>query len=151
MWARRLVAIAVLLALLPVSSSVAPSTVLASSDSAQPMEYVPRPAKQYALTPADVGHGFRELAHDESEDGAAFACRMIPPDARIIGENLIFSPSDVAAIDNLVFIEGYGSDAEVMLKFNTTLDELRGKYGANVQPAAGWGSDQVYSYAWAKQ
>ena len=48
-------------------------------------------------------------------------------------------------------IEPYGSNEELAAAYNKVLDELRVKYGANVQPAIGWGSEQVYSYAWANR
>jgi hypothetical protein len=51
----------------------------------------------------------------------------------------------------MVFLEPYGSDEQTTRWFNELLESLRAKYGANVQPAHGWGSEQVYSYAWAEQ
>jgi hypothetical protein len=136
---------AVLLALLSATGMASPRETLAAESLSQAIEHVPGPAQQYSLLPSDIGPGFRELSRHESEDGRNFSSRFVAPDAQVVNQ-AIHSPSDIV-VSHTITIEQHGSDAEVLLKFNTVLDALRSKSPTNVQPAEGWGSEQVYSLA----
>ena len=113
-----------------------------------PYGYVPAPAKAYGLLPSDVGAGFREIVQEATEDGRGFANRIVVPDAVSV-QGLWISRPDIWLVDTVVGIQPYGSNDDLGAEYNGMLNTLRGKYGANVQPAVGWGSEQVYSYAWA--
>lgn len=113
--------------------------------------YIPAPAKAYGLGPADVGPGYRETAREESEDGRTFAQRLLARDAFTcpnVTPAFPCSRSGAGEIETLIIILPYGSNDELTGIYNDVLNTWRGR-GWNVQPAVGWGSEQVYSFALA--
>jgi hypothetical protein len=111
--------------------------------------YVPAPASAYGLRPPDVTGTFVLAARDESEDGRQFRQLLVATDVFICPEftpDTACSRNGVGMIDTLILILPYGSNDDVGIALNRQLDLWR-KEGWNVQPAVGWGSEQVYSVA----
>jgi hypothetical protein len=144
MFARNSIVQVVMLTLVFAGSGIRPAF-------AQAEPYIPPPAAAYGLNLADIGPEFREVVREEVEGGRAFLSMMLATDARVDGDRLLLSNQRVTLVRSMVFIEPYGSNDDVTGFYNTTLDALRGRFQANVEPAVGWGSEQVYSYAWAER
>ena len=106
-------------------------------------EYVPPPAKAYALSPSDLGPDFSETIPEPSPGGRMFSNRILAPDAKL-GPPRVLSETDVTMAESSVEILPAGSD-EVDARYKELLDNLRAE--ASVQQAGGWASEQVYSYA----
>jgi hypothetical protein len=111
--------------------------------------YIPPPARTYGLQTADIGGGFREVARQDSEDGRIFANRIVSLSSIPI-QDFWFSANSIGMIDTTVLILPYGENDQIAATLNRVLDTWRSR-GINVQPAVGWGSEQVYSYANAGQ
>jgi hypothetical protein len=111
--------------------------------------YIPPPARTYGLQMSDFGGGFREVARQDTEDGRGFANRIVSLSSVPV-QDFWFSADSIGMIDTAVFILPYGENEQIAATLNKVLDTWRGK-GINVQPAVGWGSEQVYSYANAIQ
>src|SRR5205823_234892 len=62
-------------------------------------------------------------------------------------DGIPYSSSRIAVVDTQIFILPYGSNEAVSASYDELLSTIRTKPGANVQPATGWGSEPVYSYA----
>lgn len=115
--------------------------------------YVPPPARSYVLSPADVGPGFREIGRNEQEGGRFYRVSLLGDGARLEGDpfgkfTVYLSGERVSLVQSLVWIAPYGDNVQLEAWYNRLLGDLRQKYGAIVEPTQGWGSEQVYSYAW---
>lgn len=116
--------------------------------------YAPPPASQYTLQLADLGPGYSEVARVDENDGHSLMLAFQAEDARLMGDPfgehfLINSRSRVSLVWSLVFIADYGQDEEVGQLADALLNEWRTDY--NVEPAIGWGSEQVFSFTVAGQ
>ena len=107
--------------------------------------YVPAPARAYGLRVTDVGPAYREIGREEAEGGRSFSTRIAAANARPV-RSFWVSPDAIGTIDTEVLIFPYGSNDELAAAFDQRLDRWQ-RQGLNVQPAVGWGSEQVYSYS----
>ncbi|MCC7106192.1 MAG: hypothetical protein IT307_13705 [Chloroflexi bacterium] len=111
--------------------------------------YAPGPARNYSLIRPDLPDGYRQEAVDESDDGREYISLLVAEDAVDLGQGVWFTPSRVSAVQHALRVEPYGDNDLTAAFFSLVLERLRTNYGANVQPAVGWGADEVHSYAWA--
>lgn len=95
--------------------------------------YAPGPARNYALRPEEVSRGTETAERNESEDGRLFVVTYLAGDRPLV-------------VQSLVIVAPYGENASLEQAVNELLDGLR-KDGGIVEPAVGWGSEQVWSYA----
>ena len=112
--------------------------------------YVPGPARSYALQLSDLESRFREVAHEESEDGRLYFSAMLARDAAVAADGaLLLSSTIYSVLIMQVVIAPYGSNDDLTAAYDEHLDFRRNKEGAIVEPAIGWPeTEKVHSYAW---
>jgi hypothetical protein len=131
------------------AAATRPRAVVASGVVGAEAEYVPLPASAYVLTAADAGPGFREVAPSGPVGDGAYANRFFAPDASVDGNLLILSGTTHSVVESRVDVFAPGGDGEAAARVAQLVEQLRGA-GADVQAAPGWGSEQVFSYIWAR-
>jgi hypothetical protein len=131
--------------------SFAPSAVLSVPTGATGgprADYVPPPARLYALQLADLGPGFHQVASGEQLDGRAYRVAFLADNATLTGDpfgeyNATLSPDRVTILWHSVFVANYGEDAALATVVANQRSELAKI--CKVEPTQGWGSEQVYS------
>jgi hypothetical protein len=124
----------------PMAAAVPPPALIADPS-------VPRPAGAYAPLPSDAGPEFREGRRAEGPDGGTFANLLVPPDAAQDATGGWGAASGRPIVATYIWVLPPGSDAELAAGYGRVLAELRDRQGFRVEPALGWGSEQVHSYA----
>jgi hypothetical protein len=91
----------------------------------QPVHFIPRPARAYALQAADVGPSFRELQRTESQDGRRVQNQIVPPDATHswLSSDLWVSHAVIWSAWSSVIVEPYESNALLSENFDQTVAE----------------------------
>ena len=111
------------------------------------LEYVPLPAAAYGLRPSDVDGDFREVAHDMNDDDRVHYRTMIAPEGRLDGGRIWLSDRRVTMVASCVYLTPVGSDVLVARFYDEWRTSLRDRPEVTTEPAIGWGSEQVYSFA----
>jgi hypothetical protein len=107
-------------------------------------DYVPPPAKQYALTTADAPN-FTSIK--DPGEGKSYEGWLLAFDAKFEKDRRVLSETDVSMIVTNIQLGARGSASEVADKYRQLVEKLAGEQGASMTPIESpgddWLSDQV--------
>jgi hypothetical protein len=131
------------------SDSLVIATPAGSTGTANAYGYVSGPASSYALVPSDIPWSMVQASREESPDKDVLTDLLLARDVYVcpnVRPDLPCSNSGPGMIVTTIFIEPYGSNDAVTAEFDRALAAWRAR-AYTVEPAVGWGSEQVFSFA----
>jgi hypothetical protein len=131
------------------ADSLVIATPAGSTGTANAYGFIPGPASTYLLQPADVPWSFDQVQRRESDDKMVVGQALVAKDAFVcpnVTPDLPCSNSGPGMILTTIFVEPYGSNEVVAAEYEKALSEWRSR-GYTVEPAVGWGSERVFSFA----
>jgi hypothetical protein len=112
-------------------------------------DYVPPPAKSYALQPSEAGDGFSVRNNPtETLDGRGYSIQLQAPGAKRLHGGDVLSDTDISFVACTVTLGPPGSNDSIVDQFGKLLSSWKSNPRMTVVKLDGWTSEQAWTFSW---